>query len=64
MFSFKKLVTIDALAVQVVRYHSLVVDEDTLPKELVPTAWTCSGNTLSFLTTSCLVPDFCADNGS
>lgn len=49
---------------QVVRYHSLVVDEDTLPKELVPTAWTCSSNTLTFLDTSCLIPDSCSSKGS
>ena len=47
---------------QVVRYHSLVIDEDTLPKQLVPIAWTCSSNTLSFLDTSCLIPDL--GNGS
>ncbi|KNA23331.1 hypothetical protein SOVF_025710 isoform B [Spinacia oleracea] len=49
---------------KVVRYHSLVVDEDTLPKELVPTAWTCSSNTLTFLDTSCLIPDSCSSKGS
>ena len=49
---------------QVVRYHSLVIDEDSLPKELVPIAWTCSSNTLSFLDTSCLIPDSFLGNGS
>ncbi|KAL6010286.1 hypothetical protein ACLOJK_000717 [Asimina triloba] len=34
---------------KVVRYHSLVLDPDSLPKELIPIAWTCSTNTLSFL---------------
>ena len=28
--------------VQVVRYHSLVIDPKSLPKELIPLAWTCS----------------------
>ncbi|KAL9242942.1 hypothetical protein vseg_016897 [Gypsophila vaccaria] len=42
---------------KVVRYHSLVIDEDTLPKELIPTAWTSSHDTLSYLETSCLAPD-------
>ncbi|KAJ8451110.1 hypothetical protein Cgig2_026919 [Carnegiea gigantea] len=49
---------------KVVRYHSLVIDEYTLPKELVPIAWTCSSNTLSFLDTSCLIPDPYLGNGS
>lgn len=49
---------------KVVRYHSLVIDEDTLPKELVPIAWTCSSNTLSFLDTSCLIPEPYLGNGS
>ncbi|KAI4382733.1 hypothetical protein MLD38_008658 [Melastoma candidum] len=30
---------------KVVRYHSLVIDPDTLPEELVPIAWTC-GDTI------------------
>ncbi|XP_047334370.1 aminodeoxychorismate synthase, chloroplastic [Impatiens glandulifera] len=33
---------------KVVRYHSLVVDVESLPEELIPIAWTSSG-TLSFL---------------
>lgn len=49
---------------QVVRYHSLVVNENTLPKELIPTAWTCSSNTNSFLKTSCLNPDAYNNKGS
>uniref|UniRef100_A0A803LWN1 aminodeoxychorismate synthase n=1 Tax=Chenopodium quinoa TaxID=63459 RepID=A0A803LWN1_CHEQI len=48
---------------KVVRYHSLVIDEDTLPRELVPTAWTCSSNTLSFLDTSYLIPDSYTNKG-
>ncbi|OMO81246.1 ADC synthase [Corchorus olitorius] len=36
---------------KVVRYHSLVVDPKSLPKELVPIAWTSSDDTLSFLET-------------
>lgn len=35
--------------VQVVRYHSLVIDEESLPKELIPIAWTSSTDTLPFL---------------
>lgn len=49
---------------KVVRYHSLVVDEGTLPKELIPISWTCSSNTLSFLETPCLIPDSYPGNGS
>lgn len=37
---------------QVVRYHSLVIDAESLPKELIPIAWTSSTDTLSFLETS------------
>uniref|UniRef100_A0A803L579 aminodeoxychorismate synthase n=1 Tax=Chenopodium quinoa TaxID=63459 RepID=A0A803L579_CHEQI len=48
---------------KVVRYHSLVIDEATLPKELVPTAWTCSSDTLSFLDTSYLIPDSYTNKG-
>ncbi|XP_057979569.1 aminodeoxychorismate synthase, chloroplastic isoform X2 [Malania oleifera] len=36
---------------KVVRYHSLVVDADSLPRELLPIAWTSSTDTLSFLET-------------
>ncbi|XXG58034.1 hypothetical protein AAC387_Pa04g0446 [Persea americana] len=36
---------------KVVRYHSLVIDGNSLPKELIPIAWTSSMNTLSFLDT-------------
>lgn len=34
---------------QVVRYHSLVVDAETLPKELIPIAWASSSGTLPYL---------------
>lgn len=34
---------------KVVRYHSLVIDAETLPKELIPIAWTSSSDTLPFL---------------
>ncbi|XAR65404.1 Aminodeoxychorismate synthase [Bertholletia excelsa] len=34
---------------KVVRYHSLVIDAESLPKELIPVAWASSTNTLSFL---------------
>lgn len=36
---------------KVVRYHSLVIDAKSLPKELIPIAWSSSDNTLSFLET-------------
>lgn len=31
-----------------VRYHSLVIDAETLPNELIPIAWTASTGALSF----------------
>ncbi|KAJ4792305.1 Anthranilate synthase component 1 [Rhynchospora pubera] len=34
---------------KVVRYHSLVIQVNSLPKELVPIAWTTSDRTLSYL---------------
>ncbi|CAH1420697.1 unnamed protein product [Lactuca virosa] len=34
---------------KVVRYHSLVIDPKSLPKELIPLAWTCSTDTISSL---------------
>ncbi|KAG8651199.1 hypothetical protein MANES_07G101300v8 [Manihot esculenta] len=34
---------------KVVRYHSLVIDAQSLPKEIVPIAWTTSTGTHSFL---------------
>ncbi|KAG2401780.1 Aminodeoxychorismate synthase [Vigna angularis] len=34
---------------KVVRYHSLVIDSESLPKELIPIAWTSSTSTLPFL---------------
>lgn len=34
-----------------VRYHSLVVDVESLPDELIPIAWTSSVDALSFLET-------------
>ncbi|XP_039117159.1 probable aminodeoxychorismate synthase, chloroplastic [Dioscorea cayenensis subsp. rotundata] len=34
---------------RVVRYHSLIIDPESLPSELIPTAWTSSLATLSFL---------------
>ncbi|WCJ19342.1 Aminodeoxychorismate synthase chloroplastic [Euphorbia peplus] len=34
---------------KVVRYHSLVIDADSLPKELVPIAWTTSTGLCSFV---------------
>ncbi|KAK8609616.1 hypothetical protein V6N13_062061 [Hibiscus sabdariffa] len=45
----------------VVRYHSLVIDGESLPKELIPIAWTSSDDTLSFLETRKFdaIPDAC-----
>ncbi|KAL8519428.1 hypothetical protein ACS0TY_010387 [Phlomoides rotata] len=34
---------------KVVRYHSLVIDPDSLPRELIPIAWTSSHETRPFL---------------
>ena len=34
-----------------VRYHSLVIDAESLSKELIPIAWTSSSDALSFLET-------------
>ncbi|XP_073274671.1 aminodeoxychorismate synthase, chloroplastic-like isoform X1 [Primulina huaijiensis] len=34
---------------KVVRYHSLVVDQRSLPKELIPIAWASSSDTIPFL---------------
>ena len=34
---------LEAASSQVVRYHSLLVDESTLPPQLLPIAWTGSG---------------------
>ncbi|KAM1253035.1 hypothetical protein ACFX2J_040972 [Malus domestica] len=36
---------------KVVRYHSLVVDAESLPDELIPIAWTYSRDALSFIET-------------
>uniref|UniRef100_A0A0R0EMY2 aminodeoxychorismate synthase n=2 Tax=Glycine max TaxID=3847 RepID=A0A0R0EMY2_SOYBN len=33
----------------VVRYHSLVIDSESLPEELIPIAWTSSTSTLPFI---------------
>ncbi|KAF8389427.1 hypothetical protein HHK36_026122 [Tetracentron sinense] len=44
---------------KVVRYHSLVIDADSLPEDLIPIAWTSSTDTLSFRETqhSNVIPD-------
>ncbi|KAM7272945.1 hypothetical protein ACFE04_027609 [Oxalis oulophora] len=34
---------------KVVRYHSLVIDAESLPKEIIPIAWTSSTDTRSFM---------------
>ncbi|XP_010273552.1 PREDICTED: aminodeoxychorismate synthase, chloroplastic isoform X2 [Nelumbo nucifera] len=46
---------------KVVRYHSLVLDADSLPEELIPIAWTSSGETLPFIETQRpdVIPDAC-----
>ncbi|XVE99326.1 hypothetical protein REPUB_Repub03eG0188700 [Reevesia pubescens] len=46
---------------KVVRYHSLVIDVKSLPKELIPIAWTSSDDTLSLLETQKfdVIPDAC-----
>ena len=31
------------------RYHSLIIDPESLPEELIPIAWTTSSGTISFL---------------
>lgn len=45
-------VTLLVHLLQVVRYHSLVIDPESLPKELIPISWTCSTDTKSFLENS------------
>lgn len=49
---------------QVVRYHSLIIDADSLPNELIPIAWTASTDALSFLGRHKLavIPDTSADS--
>ncbi|KAI6676481.1 hypothetical protein NL676_037277 [Syzygium grande] len=42
---------------KVVRYHSLVLDAQTLPEELVPIAWTTSSDALSFPENNVVSPD-------
>ncbi|XP_038690757.1 aminodeoxychorismate synthase, chloroplastic [Tripterygium wilfordii] len=44
---------------KVVRYHSLVIDADSLPRDITPIAWTSSSDALSFLATqkSDIIPD-------
>lgn len=41
---------------QVVRYHSLIIDKESLPKELVPIAWTVYDDTGSFSEKKFVVP--------
>lgn len=47
-----------------VRYHSLIIDDESLPNELIPIAWTTSTDALSFLGTHELddTPDTSADS--
>ncbi|XP_031271661.1 aminodeoxychorismate synthase, chloroplastic isoform X1 [Pistacia vera] len=46
---------------KVVRYHSLVIDSDSLPKELIPIAWTTSDDNLSYFENLKfgVIPDAC-----
>ncbi|GJR20514.1 aminodeoxychorismate synthase, chloroplastic [Tanacetum coccineum] len=37
--------------IKVVRYHSLVIDPISLPKELIPLSWTCSTEICSLYST-------------
>ncbi|GAK04896.1 anthranilate synthase, amidotransferase component [Geomicrobium sp. JCM 19037] len=37
---------------KIMRYHSLTVDQDTLPDSLLPTAWTEEGELMAFATVS------------
>ncbi|KAG1331965.1 Aminodeoxychorismate synthase, chloroplastic [Cocos nucifera] len=48
---FKEIPSGTESGFKVVRYHSLVIDADSLPEELIPIAWTTSVDTLSFLGT-------------
>uniref|UniRef100_A0A1J3FLP5 aminodeoxychorismate synthase n=1 Tax=Noccaea caerulescens TaxID=107243 RepID=A0A1J3FLP5_NOCCA len=41
---------------KVVRYHSLIIDKESLPKELVPIAWTIYNDTGSFSDKNLCVP--------
>ncbi|CAA7017688.1 unnamed protein product [Microthlaspi erraticum] len=41
---------------KVVRYHSLIIDKESLPKELVPIAWTVYNDTGSFSDKNLCVP--------
>ncbi|XP_038985756.1 probable aminodeoxychorismate synthase, chloroplastic isoform X2 [Phoenix dactylifera] len=51
---------------KVVRYHSLVIDADSLPEELIPIAWATSVHTLSFLGTqqSDIIPNAFGDKST
>ncbi|XP_039173256.1 aminodeoxychorismate synthase, chloroplastic isoform X2 [Eucalyptus grandis] len=42
---------------KVVRYHSLVLDAQTLPEELIPIAWTTSSDAISFSEDNVVSPD-------
>lgn len=54
------------IKLQVVRYHSLVIDADSLPEELIPIAWATSVHTLSFLGTqqSDIIPNAFGDKST
>ncbi|XP_026458152.1 aminodeoxychorismate synthase, chloroplastic-like [Papaver somniferum] len=47
---------------KVVRYHSLVIDAHSLPKELIPIAWSSSANTTSFLENQKVTPNSFGEN--
>ncbi|XP_042441749.1 probable aminodeoxychorismate synthase, chloroplastic isoform X2 [Zingiber officinale] len=60
---FKGIPTGTKSGFKVVRYHSLVIDSNSLPEELIPIAWTTSGHQISLLETQKLgvTPDGFAD---
>ncbi|KAI6676484.1 hypothetical protein NL676_037280 [Syzygium grande] len=56
-FLLQLLLNPDGTCSQVVRYHSLVLDAQTLPEELVPIAWITSSDALSFPENNVVSPD-------
>lgn len=52
----KNKILVGAPFLQVVRYHSLIIDKESLPKELVPIAWTIYNDTGSFSDKNLCVP--------
>lgn len=56
LFRCKEQIFVGAPFLQVVRYHSLIIDKESLPKELVPIAWTIYNDTGSFSDKNLCVP--------